>query len=233
MVGSMATTKEEPAGHAAEASLLATLHVGLAPGAGLHAATAPAPRRAAAAPPPAGVTLDQLLGVMTACPRDRGRRHLDLMNRAMAEFHIDNRLRRCAFLAQIGEESGELRYMEEIASGEEYDITVDPRKARGLGNLKPGDGRRYKGRGPIQLTGRSNYRATGKALGLDLENHPELAAQPAIAWRTSCYFWESNGLNQLADEGKFRALTYVINKAYRHYDVRLAYYERALHVIQH
>ena len=68
----------------------------------------------------------------------------------MEKYQITTPLRRAAFLAQLAHESGELKYMEEIASGEAYEGRKE------LGNTAPGDGKRYKGRGPIQLTGRFN-----------------------------------------------------------------------------
>ena len=79
------------------------------------------------------------------------------LNAAMYEFHINSPLRQAAFIAQIAHESGELRYVKEIASGAAYEGRKD------LGNTQPGDGMRYKGRGLIQITGRNNYAECGKA----------------------------------------------------------------------
>jgi len=127
------------------------------------------------------------------------------MDQAMSDAGINTPARKAAFLAQLGHESGSLRYMQEIASGAAYEGRRD------LGNTQPGDGRRFKGRGPIQLTGRANYIAAGKALGLDLVNHPELAATPAVGFKTSAWFWKTHGLNQLADSGQFDQITRRIN----------------------
>jgi len=127
------------------------------------------------------------------------------MDAAMADAGINTPARKAAFLAQLGHESGSLHYMQEIASGAAYEGRRD------LGNTQPGDGRRYKGRGPIQLTGRANYAAAGRALGIDLINHPELAATPAVGFRTSAWFWKTHGLNQLADAGNFHEITHRIN----------------------
>lgn len=60
-----------------------------------------------------------------------------------------------------------------------------------LGNTEKGDGFRFHGRGYVQLTGRTNYETTGKALGLDLVNHPELAADRTIAARIAIHYWET------------------------------------------
>lgn len=124
----------------------------------------------------------------------RAGRYAPLLSAAMEEHGITNKKRRCAFLAQLAHESVELRYMEEIASGAAYEGRTD------LGNTQPGDGERYKGRGPIQLTGRSNYRRFGRLLGLDLEGQPTLAAKPENGFRIAALFWKLGGLNELADK---------------------------------
>jgi len=75
-----------------------------------------------------------------------------------------------------------------------------------------GDGLKYKGRGILQITGKSNYQACGRSLGLDLINHPELLQQPLYACRSAGWFWQTNNLNTLADNGNFTLLTKKINK---------------------
>lgn len=63
-----------------------------------------------------------------------------------------------------------------------YDIRGErPAKARELGNLSPGDGAKYAGRGYVQLTGKANYTKAGAKLGLDLVGNPDLAMQPDAA----------------------------------------------------
>ena len=93
------------------------------------------------------------------------------------------------FLGQVAHESGGFRYSEELASGAAYEWRRD------LGNIYAGDGRRYKGRGFIQLTGRANYREAGRALGLDLINNPALAATDLNAARVAAWYWDSRDLN--------------------------------------
>jgi predicted chitinase len=109
------------------------------------------------------------------------------------------------FLAQLGHESCGFFYVEELASGADYENRTD------LGNTHPGDGRRYKGRGWIQVTGRSNYRSAGTALGLPLENNPSLAADPDIAWRVAVWYWNTRSLNSYCDRQDFLGLTKRIN----------------------
>ncbi|MCU4518616.1 glycoside hydrolase [Acinetobacter schindleri] len=118
---------------------------------------------------------------------------------------LDNPLRFIHFLAQLAHESGNFRYMEEIASGAAYEGRKD------LGNTQPGDGKRYKGRGPIQLTGRANYRKYGQQLGIDFENNPEIVAIPSIGLMVACKFWSDNDLNALADKDDVLTITRRIN----------------------
>src|SRR5690606_25370634 len=102
---------------------------------------------------------------------------------------------------------------------------------RDLGNAQPGDGRRYKGRGPIQLTGRANYRAAGKALGLPLEEQPELAAMPEHGFRIAAWYWTMRKLNPLADQGNFLAITVAINGGLNGYADRVRRRETAKKVL--
>ena len=169
----------------------------------------------------AGVTQAQLLKIMPNLGAQQAAQYLPFLNRAMAEQGITTEPRKEMFLAQLAHESGGLRYMEEIASGAAYEGRRD------LGNTQPGDGQRYKGRGPIQLTGRANYREVGRALGLDLERNPALASRPEVGFRIAAYFWKSRGLNALADSGNFREVTRRINGGYNGLADREMYWARA------
>src|SRR5437868_3942805 len=113
------------------------------------------------------VSAKQLQAIMPKMTDERSATFLRLLNDAMKEFEISTPQRQAAFLAQVAHESGELRHMEEMITST---AMTDGRSD--LGNTKPGDNGRYKGRGPLQLTGRANYRAAGQALKLDLENQP-------------------------------------------------------------
>ena len=118
---------------------------------------------------------------------------------------LDDSLRLIHFLAQLAHESGNFRYMEEIASGAAYEGRKD------LGNTLAGDGKRFKGRGPIQLTGRANYRRYGQQLGIDFENNPAIVAIPSVGLLVACKFWSDNGLNELADKDDVVSITKRIN----------------------
>ncbi len=146
---------------------------------------------------------------------------LEPLNSAMDEFQIDTPQRQAAFLAQVAHESGELRYVEEIASGAAYEGRAD------LGNTEPGDGKRFKGRGLIQCTGRINYGACGIALGLDLVTSPELLELPENACRSAAWFWSEHHCNELADADNFRGITLKINGGLNGQADRLAYWETA------
>lgn len=128
--------------------------------------------------------------------------------RAMANRQIDTPRRQAHFLAQIGHESGELRFRAEIANGEAYEGRAD------LGNTTPGDGRRYKGRGLIQLTGRANYAEYGRAIGREAEllAQPErLETDDELCIDVACWFWAKRGLNALADADDLTRITQRIN----------------------
>ena len=118
---------------------------------------------------------------------------------------LDTGLRLAHFMGQCSHESGGFRYMEEIASGAAYEGRAD------LGNTQSGDGRRYKGRGPIQLTGRANYRRVGRKIGIDLESHPEVVGHPSIGLLVGCVYWADRSLNAKADADDLLGLTRAIN----------------------
>lgn len=169
----------------------------------------------------------ELKNIMPNTPDWKVTGWIDYINEAMKEGEINTCCRMSAFLAQLAHESGELRYMEEIASGSAYEGRKD------LGNIYPGDGKKFKGRGPIQLTGRSNYRIAGKALGLDLENNPEIAAHPDVGFRIAAWYWTSRNLNSYADcsSKNFDIITKKINGGYNGKADRDQYFAKARKVL--
>lgn len=173
------------------------------------------------------ILVEQLAQIMPHCPSLRLMSLAPHLNKACDEFEINTPLRLAAFLAQLAHESAEFRFFEELASGKAYEGRSD------LGNNQPGDGTRYKGRGPIQLTGRTNYRKAGQALGLDLEGNPRRAADPDVGFRTAGWFWQSRKLNELADLGaaEFDTITKRINGGTNGKAHRDAYYAKARKVL--
>lgn len=130
------------------------------------------------------------------------------------------------FLAQIGHESGQLRYTEELASGKAYEGRLD------LGNKLPGDGVKYKGRGLIQITGKSNYAQAMLDLNLPLLEKPELLAQPDYACLSAGWYWNKNNLNSYCDSNDFVKLTRKINGGTNGLADRQMLYERAKQVFK-
>jgi len=172
------------------------------------------------------LTLTKLLSVMPTLKPAPALTYLPYLQAAMDEASITTRERVAAFLAQLAHESCCLRYWTELSSGGAYEGRLD------LGNTQPGDGPRYRGRGPIQLTGRANYRAAGEALGLDLENNPELVATPAVGFRVAAWFWTTRRLNALADAGRFDAITRAINGGLNGKADRDRYYQAAMDALR-
>ena len=148
------------------------------------------------------LTDEQLHSIMPAASQLRRDALLPFLQAAITEFAIDAAPRSAAFLAQLAHESGQLRFMEEIWGPTPAQERYEPPSslATRLGNTQPGDGRRFKGRGPIQITGRDNYRRFGRLLGIDLEADPARAALPELGFRIAGLFWRENGLNELADQ---------------------------------
>ena len=115
---------------------------------------------------------------------------------------------RAMFLAQMAHESGNFKYDEEIHDGSNYEGRSD------LGNTKEGDGKRYKGRGYIQLTGRANYTHYGNKLGVDLAGNPELAKKPSVAADVAVAYWNERVDRAAAASGDVRTVTKNINGGY-------------------
>lgn len=174
--------------------------------------------------------LQQIMPNLAAAKRALLLPHL---NRAMQDHGVDTALRCAAFVAQLAHESGEFRWMEEIWGPTAAQLRYEPPGdlARRLGNTQPGDGQRFKGRGPIQITGRFNYAKYGELLGVDLVADPARAAAPELAFATAGLYWQSNGLNELADQRQFVAITRRINGGTNGLPDRQMYYERAQAVL--
>lgn len=139
------------------------------------------------------------------------------LTRQMDAVGITDPVERAAFMAQADHESGGFKDMQELG-GRNYFKKYDGRKD--LGNTQPGDGEKFKGRGFLQLTGRSNYRDMGKKLGIDLENNPERATDPEIAAKIATQFWNDRSrakkfgggkISELARAGNIDGVTQGIN----------------------
>lgn len=120
------------------------------------------------------------------------------------------------FMAQCAHETKNFTTRREAGNTkyfmQKYDMKYNPANAEILGNTKPGDGAKYFGRGDIQLTGRYNYTQAGKALGIDLVNHPELAERADIAAKIAVYFWQNRVAPKVDDFMDTAAVTRPINR---------------------
>ncbi|MBI1763521.1 MAG: hypothetical protein HYR56_19020 [Acidobacteria bacterium] len=191
-------------------------------------------RATTSAPPPAeALTVEVLQQIMPRASKDRLALYLPYLQQSFTEFKINTPARQAAFLAQLAHESGELRYMEEPWGPTASQLRYEPPSdlATRLGNTQPGDGQRFKGRGPFQIVGRANYQKYGQALGLDLLGQPDLAATSAVVFRTAGYFWQSQGLNELAEQQDFPQITRRINGGLNGLAERTRYYNIAKQVL--
>jgi len=173
---------------------------------------------------PSGLVKQKLWIVMTVAGAIRIDSFFDAIVATMMRYEINTPLRIAHFLAQIGHESGYLRYTEELADGSAYEGRAD------LGNTEPGDGKRFKGRGLIQLTGRANYRAYGQATGRDFENRTDpalVATDPTLTVDVAGWFWDTRKLNAFADKDDAETITRRINGGLNGLDDRLAFLDRA------
>jgi putative chitinase len=182
------------------------------------------------------MTDEQLRAITPDLPAAKRGRLLPFLQSAMTEFGIDRPAREAAFVAQVAHESGQFRFMEELWGPTDAQRRYEPpgTLASQLGNTEPGDGRRFKGRGPIQITGRANYDRFGRLLGVDLVANPEQAADPDLGFRIAGLFWMKKGLNELADRvtaDAFREITKRINGGLKGLKERERFYAAARAVL--
>lgn len=171
---------------------------------------------------PPGATKEKLGIVMPRAMQKRIDLYFEPLVKGMTRYGIDTPRQIAHFVAQLAHESGSLLYAEELASGSAYDGRTD------LGNTEPGDGPRFKGRGLIQLTGRSNYRDYSQFTGVDYVGDPtRLALDPFACVDVACWFWKTRGLGPLAEADDAKAVTKRINGGYNGLDDRLEHLARA------
>lgn len=147
---------------------------------------------------------------------------------------------KAGFVAQLAHESGAFNYVREIASGAAYEGRAD------LGNTEPGDGKKFRGRGLIQITGRNNYKNCSIFLFGDnrLLDNPEILEQPEFAIKSAVWFWDYKALSNIMNKpdgwvhvfkGKnydaFEWVTLRINGGQNGIEERKKYYQRALSVL--
>lgn len=174
----------------------------------------------------------QQLQAAAGCNPVRAQQWLPHIDAACTLYGITSFKRLAAFLAQIGHESGRLRYVREIWGPTPAQARYEGRAD--LGNRLPGDGKRFMGRGLIQITGRFNYRAVTSGLRLvrrdvpDFERLPEQLEQAEWAALSAAWYWHSRNLSALADAGKFELITRRINGGLNGQEERVALHNAAL-----
>jgi putative chitinase len=169
------------------------------------------------------------IAACTGARIDRAERFAPYLSAGMAFYGIDTPQRQAAFLAQVGHESGGLKYVSEIwgptAAQERYEGRLD------LGNVKPGDGSRFRGHGLIQTTGRRNHALVRDRLRQrfhdvpDFELEPEALMDTQWAALSACDYWDMRHLNKLADAGDFEGITKAINGGLNGYEDRCERWE--------
>lgn len=178
------------------------------------------------------------------------------LDAAMKEFGIDTPKRQAMFLAQCAHESSSFgrieenlmyraetllkvfpKYFKTLVEAQKFERKPEKIANRvyggrmGNGPEASGDGYRYRGRGLIQLTGKDNYTACGKALNIDLVSKPDYLLTAEGAARSAAWFWSRNGLNKFADEGDITGCTKRINGGTIGLEERKHLYERALKML--
>lgn len=173
--------------------------------------------------PITGATLQKLFPTLK---RDKAERYAADYSAALKFGEINSRARLCAFVAQQGLESSDLKHLREIwgptPAQARYDVRTD------LGNTpeRDGDGKKYMGRGGLQRTGKANYLRFQEATGVPVVDHPELIEKPEHSFASDALYWKDKKLNRLADQltlcgdakdlAIFDKITKKINGGYNH-----------------
>jgi len=162
------------------------------------------------------VTPDVLALAMPYCGVARARLFAAPLSAAMSRWQITTPVRQAAFLANCAEETASLSMLREDGTGSAY-VGI-------LGNKTLDDAQKYIGRGCLQITGRDNYAACGEALSLPLLTNPALLEDPTWGAQSAGWFWQSNGLNELADRdpNTFATICERINGGFNGINERIA-----------
>ena len=198
------------------------------------------------------ITVAQLRAIVPTLTPAKATQCLPALLQTMSEFGIDTHQRAAAFIAQTAHESGGFSALVENLNYSPQALTktwpahfsgataaqyaFKPEKiankayANRLGNggEASGDGWRYRGRGVVQITGKTNYQACGQGLGLPLVSSPELLEVALNAFRSAGWYWKSRKCNMYAGNGDFVGLTMAINGGTNGLEDRKAYYLRAI-----
>lgn len=177
------------------------------------------------------ITLQQLKKITPTTPDKTIDKFLPHLNTKLPKYGIDTPVEKASFLAQILHESGGLKWVKEIwgptAAQKRYEGRLD------LGNTEPGDGKRFLGRGLIQLTGRKNYERMSLELFGDLRllDEPELLEQPEYAVESACVYWKWRNIDRFDDDLDINKETRLVNGGVNGLKDRQLYFDRAIQTI--
>lgn len=173
------------------------------------------------------VTAAQIKAICPPASMANIKKHVTYLNEAMQKYKINTRLRQAHFLAQVAHESDHFKTAREYADGSKYEGRID------LGNTQPGDGKRFRGRGLIQLTGRDVYSQYGKYVGqsfTDGDNMFQVEQEP-YASDSAGWFWliykKSKDINGRADRDDVVAVTRAVNGGRNGLEERIRYTNNA------
>ncbi|MBD1911577.1 MULTISPECIES: glycoside hydrolase family 19 protein [unclassified Leptolyngbya] len=180
------------------------------------------------------VTSDQMFKIIGSTQHsDRVNAMMPGINVTLKRFNINTPLRMAHFFGQILHESGGFRWLRELWGPTDAQTRYEPpsRLAQNLGNTQAGDGKRYMGRGVIQLTGRANYAQFSKAMGVDFLSNPDLVASPQYAVTAAGWFWDTRNINKAADQDDLLKVTRQVNGGKNGLADREKYLKRAKQVL--
>lgn len=174
------------------------------------------------------ITVEQLKAICKAQSIAKLEPFIYPLNVFLVGYGIDTDLRLQHFIAQAAHETGQFQFLTELASGAAYEGRKD------LGNINPGDGVKFKGRGIFQTTGRANYKSVSLHLFGDerLLDDPSILTHPEFAVKSAAFFWKSKNLNQYADLDDAIRVTKKINGGTNGLEERLKYLKLAKQVIK-
>ena len=180
------------------------------------------------------------------------------LNTLLPDYDINTVPRVAAFVAQCAHESGGFKMLkenlnyravtlrkifpkyfptdalaEQYAGKQELIANKVYGNRMGNGDESSGDGFRYCGRGLIQLTGKNNYMSFAESIETPVEEIPEFLGTFEGAVQSACWFWETNNLNQWADQGDILTLTKRINGGTIGLEDRIKHYNHAMHILGH
>lgn len=175
------------------------------------------------------ITIDQLRSIIEQVRYDDSKMQdiTDALNDTFARYSINTNIRMCHFLAQVLHESSAFCYSVEIwgntPAQQAYDTRID------LGNTTEldGDGFKYRGRGWIQLTGKTNYRLLGEEFDEDFISNPDLVAKEPYDSLAAGWFWNRRRLNTYSDLDDIITITKRINGGYNGLNDRMMWLAKA------